>query len=101
MKYLLFIVALVISAPVLGQAKGTIPATASPPPVAVGVARPAPSADQASSNPWDIVPAVVPYRNLADALKENAGPGQPSPLNPTCEGMTGEACVRSSNQPER
>lgn len=101
MKYLLFIVALVISAPVLGQAKGTIPATASPPPVAVGVARPGMSADQASSNPWDIVPAVVPYRNLADALKESSGPGQPSPLNPTCEGMTGEACVRSSNQPER
>ena len=102
MKYLVFLVALVITAPVFGQTKGTSPAvTSNSPPVAAGVAQMGTSSDQTSSNPWDVLPAAAPYRNLADALKANAGPGQPSPLNPTCEGMTGDECVRSANRPER
>jgi len=101
-RYIVFIGALVMTAPALGQTKGTVPAvTINPPPATTGLATPGASAGQTSSNPWDSLPALAPYRNLADALKQSSGPGQPSPLNPTCEGMTGDACVRSANRPER
>jgi len=46
------------------------------------------------ANPWDVTPPA-PYRNLADSLKATSKPGQASPLNPSCEGKTGDACVRS------
>jgi hypothetical protein len=98
MKYLVLIGALVVTTPALGQTKGT---TRAAPPVAVTAGQLGTSAAQTSSNPWDSLPAVAPYRNLAEAIKESSGPGQPSPLNPTCEGMTGDACVRSGNRPER
>jgi hypothetical protein len=49
----------------------------------------------APANPWDLVPPTPPYKNLADELKATARPGQPSALNPTCAGMTGEQCIRS------
>jgi hypothetical protein len=46
------------------------------------------------ANPWDVTPPS-PQRNLADSLKATSKPGQASPLNPSCEGKTGDACVRS------
>ena len=46
------------------------------------------------ANPWDVTPPS-PYRNLADSLKATSGPGRASALNPSCEGMRGDACVRS------
>jgi hypothetical protein len=46
------------------------------------------------ANPWDEV-QPPPYKNLADAVKATGEPGRASPLNPSCEGMTGDACVRS------
>ena len=54
-----------------------------------------------SSNPWNSLPEVAPYQNLADSLKATAAPGQPSPLNPSCEGKTGDQCVRSAEQQPR
>ena len=50
-------------------------------------------------DPWDDMPATVPYKNRADALKDTEVPGQPSPLNPSCEGLTGDACTRAAAQP--
>ena len=47
------------------------------------------------ANPWDLVPPTPPYKNLADEIKATSRPGQPSPLNPSCAGMTGDQCVRS------
>jgi len=47
------------------------------------------------ANPWDVVPPTPPHKNLADELKATSPPGQPSALNPSCAGMTGEQCVRS------
>jgi hypothetical protein len=49
----------------------------------------------AQANPWDDVPPTVPYKNLADAVEATSQPGQPSALNPSCAGMTGDACARS------
>ena len=49
----------------------------------------------APANPWDLVPPTPPYKNLADEIKATSRPGQPSPLNPSCAGMTGDQCVRS------
>jgi hypothetical protein len=49
----------------------------------------------AQGNPWDVVPPTPPYKNLADEIMATSKPGQSSALNPTCEGMTGDACVRS------
>jgi hypothetical protein len=48
----------------------------------------------APANPWDVVPPA-PYKNLADEIKATSRPGQPSALNPSCAGMTGDQCVRS------
>jgi hypothetical protein len=49
----------------------------------------------APANPWDVVPATTPDKSLADDIKAASRPGQPSPLNPSCAGMTGDQCVRS------
>ena len=49
----------------------------------------------APANPWDVVPPTPPYKNLADEITATSRPGQPSPLNPSCAGMTGDQCVRS------
>src|SRR5204863_7196640 len=49
----------------------------------------------AQANPWDQVPTTAPYKNLADSLQATSKPGQASPLNPSCEGQTGDACVRA------
>ena len=49
----------------------------------------------APANPWDVVPPTPPYKNLADEIKATPRQGQPSPLNPSCAGMTGDQCVRS------
>jgi len=49
----------------------------------------------ASANPWDVVPPTPPYKNLSDEIKSTSRPGQPSALNPSCAGMTGDQCVRS------
>jgi hypothetical protein len=49
----------------------------------------------APANPWDLVPPTPPYKNLADEIKATSQPGQPSALNPSCAGMTGDQCVRS------
>jgi hypothetical protein len=49
----------------------------------------------APANPWDLVPPTPPYKNLADEIKATSRPGQPSALNPSCAGMTGDQCVRS------
>lgn len=50
----------------------------------------------AQANPWDVVPPTAPQKSVADQIKATAQPGQPSPLNPSCEGKTGDACVRSA-----
>lgn len=50
-------------------------------------------------DPWDVMPVTIPYKNRSDAIKDSARPGQPSPLNPSCEGMTGDACARAAVQP--
>jgi hypothetical protein len=49
----------------------------------------------ALANPWDVVPPTPPYKSEADAVKAATPPGQPSNLNPSCAGMTGDACIRS------
>lgn len=54
------------------------------------------TATDAHANPWDLVPDQPPYKSLADSIKATAQPGQASPLNPSCEGMTGDACVKSA-----
>jgi hypothetical protein len=53
------------------------------------------SAISAQANPWDLVPSTAPYKNVADAVQATSRPGQPSALNPSCAGMTGDQCVRS------
>lgn len=53
------------------------------------------------ANPWDQVPNTAPYKNLADAVKASTQPGQPSALNPSCEGMTGDACTRSAESSDK
>jgi hypothetical protein len=100
MKHVLFIGMLLASVPALAQSqRATSPATNAPPPAAE---EPIPSAArQPSHDPWDVVPVIAPYRNLADALKAGAEPGEASPLNPSCEGKTGDACVRSVEPPKR
>jgi len=52
----------------------------------------------AVANPWDDVPRTPPHKKLADAVKANSQPGQPSALNPSCEGMTGDACTKSARE---
>ena len=52
------------------------------------------SSTSAPANPWDQVPPS-PNKNLADDIKATSRPGQPSALNPSCAGMTGDECVRS------
>lgn len=52
----------------------------------------------AHANPWDQVPQTPPYKNVADAVKATTPPGQPSALNPSCAGMTGDQCTRSAEQ---
>jgi hypothetical protein len=96
----LFIGMLLVSAPALSQTQGaTSPAAKTPLPAAGNLAQPDPR--QPSHDPWDIVPAIAPYRNWADALKTTSKPGEASPLNPSCEGKTGDACVRSEEPPRR
>ena len=87
----LFIGALVAAAPAFGQANSPPPPPGNTPPPA----QPVP----AMHDPWDMLPATVPYRNIADAVEKSAVPGQPSPLNPSCEGMTGDACVKAEQRP--
>ena len=53
------------------------------------------------ANPWDVVPPTTPYKNIADAVKASTKPGQPSALNPSCEGMTGDACTRSEESSDK
>jgi len=55
----------------------------------------------APANPWDLVPPTPPYKNLADGIKATSQPGQPSPLNPSCSGMTGDQCVRSEQSSDK
>jgi len=55
----------------------------------------------APANPWDETPRTAPYKNLADAVKATTQPGQPSTLNPSCEGMSGDACVRSAESSDK
>src|SRR5437763_14756679 len=100
MKQVLFVGMLLVSAPALTHTQGaTSPAANTPAPMAENFVQPVPR--QPSHDPWDVVPAIAPYRNLADALKEAAKPGEASPLNPSCEGKTGDACVRSGEAPKR
>ena len=100
MKHVLFIGMLFVSAPALTQTQGANSSAANaPPPAANNLVQPSPR--QASHDPWDVVPAMAPYRNLADALKEGWKSGEASPLNPSCEGKTGDACVRSAESPKR
>ena len=54
------------------------------------------AATTSQANPWDVVPPTAPQKSIADEIKATARPGQPSPLNPSCEGKTGDACVRSA-----
>jgi len=89
MKLLFLVAALLAASPASAQQN----APASDPP-----ARPAPEKG-AFHDPWDVMPATVPYKNRSDALKDSKVPGQPSPLNPSCEGMTGDACTRAAAQP--
>lgn len=49
----------------------------------------------AQCNPWDVASQTPPYKNLAEEIKATSKPGQASALNPSCEGMTGDACVRA------
>jgi hypothetical protein len=58
------------------------------------------SSTLAPANPWDVVPPTPPYKNLADEIKATSRPGQPSALNPSCAGMTGDQCVRSEQSPD-
>jgi len=102
MQYLSLISALLVSAPVLAQTQsGTTPVTNALPRAADNIIQPPSGPNQTLSNPWDIVPPMVPYRNLADEIKAASKPGQASPLNPSCEGKTGDACVRSAEPPRR
>jgi hypothetical protein len=98
MKQVLFVGMLLVSAPALTQGPRSRAAN-TPAPMAKNLVQPGPR--QPSHDPWDVVPSMAPYRNLADALKEAAKPGEASPLNPSCEGKTGDACVRSVEAPKR
>lgn len=91
MKHVLFIGTLLVSAPALAQI---------PPQPGRTTLQPKGEPAQTPSNPWDVVPAAAPYRNLAEAIKATSKPGEASPLNPSCEGETGDACVRSE-EPKR
>jgi hypothetical protein len=98
MKQVLFAGMLLVSAPALTQG-ATSRAANTPAPMPENLVQPGPR--QPAHDPWDVVPAMAPYRNWADALKEAAKPGEASPLNPSCEGKTGDACVRSLEAPKR
>ena len=50
------------------------------------------------ANPWDVAPKAVPYKNVADAVKATSEPGKPSALNPSCAGMTGDACTKEAKR---
>jgi hypothetical protein len=99
MKRPLFIGILFVSGPALAQTQGATNPTANPPRPAGNLVQPGPR--QPSHDPWDVVPAIAPYRNWADGLKAASKPGEASPLNPSCEGKTGDACVRSVEPPKR
>ncbi len=100
MKLVSLIGALLVSGPALAQTQNTMPVTNAPPPEAVNFVQPK-APIQAAANPWDIVPPVAPYRNLADQIRATSKPGQASPLNPSCEGERGDQCVRSAEPPKR
>ena len=91
MKHILFIGTILLSTQAIAQT--------SPQPRNTPV-QPQSLPGQTSSNPWEDLPTVVPYRNLAEAIKATSKPREASPLNPSCEGMTGDACVRSE-EPKR
>ena len=50
----------------------------------------------ANANPWDVTPATAPYKAAAQTVKQATPPGQPSNLNPSCAGMTGEQCAKAA-----
>lgn len=95
MKSLVLLAALLIASPALAQSNAPAP---NPPATNAPASVSQPS--QPIHDPWDDVPATVPYKNVADAIKDSARPGEPSPLNPSCEGMTGEQCVRAAEKPQ-
>ena len=48
-----------------------------------------------------IAPPTSPDRELAEEIDAKAQPGQQSPINPSCEGKTGDDCVRSAKADEQ
>jgi hypothetical protein len=92
MNLIVLIGALIAAAPPVAQA-GKAPITNAPPTPR------APS--QTSSNPWDSLPAMTPYRKLAEEIRAEGKAGQASPLDPGCQGKTGDECVRSMEPPKR
>jgi len=94
-KYALLLSALVLSAPVLAQNEDT----QTPKNYEANSTKATPHSSH-TSNPWDVVPTTVPYKLVGEALLTTAKHGDPSPLNPSCAGMTGDACIRSASQPD-
>ena len=87
MHYLPLIGAILVSAPATGQTRsGTTADPNALPRATYNVVQQQNAPGQPASNPWDIVPPTTPYRHIADEIKAAAKPGQPSPLNPSCEG---------------
>jgi hypothetical protein len=100
MKLIILFGALLATAPTSAQTQtDKAPVTnVSPAPALV---QPQGRPGQTSSNPWDSLPAMTPYRKLADEIKAGAKQGEQSPLNPGCQGKTGDECVRSAKPPKR
>ena len=103
MKVISIIGALLLSAPAvaLPQNSPVPPGTNVPPPASTDLVQPPRAPGQMSSNPWDSLPAMTPYRKLADDIKAQSGQAPVSPLNPSCAGKTGEECVREAEVPKR
>src|SRR5690349_13866707 len=85
---------LLFSNPALASAQSSTTLVTNVPPLAAHLGQRGTQVPQTAHDPWDVVPPMVPYRNLADEVKATSKPGQASPLNPNCEGKTDDAIDR-------